>query len=99
MTKKRELSLCILPAIFLWIANALHIIFTWWAIAVGGSGMEMAVLFPLCFIQLPALILILAAVICMVIARDDRGMVIKNLIPLVIFVLQVVTFWFFAFSF
>ena len=96
MAQKRDLSFAKIPAGLLWITNIIHAIFTYWAISVGGTKMEMAALFPIFFIQLPSVLLLILTAISMLVARKDKKILIENAIPLIIYLLQVATFWFFA---
>lgn len=96
-TKKLDPSFARIPAILLWVTNALHLIFTAWAIDVGGSGMEMAVLFPLTFIEIPGSLILLASLLSMLIVKKHRRAVLENAIPFAIYVLQVAVFWLFAY--
>ena len=95
--QKHDPSFAKIPAILLWVTNALHLIFTIWAADVGGSGMEMAVLFPLVFIEIPSVLILLASVISMLIVRKHRRAVLENAIPFAIYLLQVAIFWGFAY--
>lgn len=96
-TKRLDPSFARIPAILLWVTNALHLIFTVWSIYVGGSGMEMAVLFPLAFIQIPGALILLASLLSTVIVRKYKRAVIENVVPAILYILQVAAFWFFAF--
>lgn len=97
MIHKNDLSFATIPAILLWITNVIHGLFTWWSISVGGSKMEMMVLLPLCFIQLPSLILLFIAAICMIVTRHTKSAVIRTAVPTVVYLLQVAVFWLFAY--
>lgn len=96
MVQQRDLSFAKIPAGLLWITNIIHAIFTYWAISVGGTKMEMAALFPIFFIQLPSVLLLLLTAISMLVARKDKKILLENAIPLIIYLMQVATFWFFA---
>ena len=96
MIHKNDLSFATIPAILLWITNVIHGLFTFWAISVGGSGLEMMVLLPLCFIQLPSLALLFVAVIGMIVTRHTKPAVIRTAVPMVIYLLQVAVFWLFC---
>ena len=96
MTQKRDLSFAKIPAGLLWITNIIHSVFTYWSITVGGTKMEMAALFPIFFIQLPSVLLLFLTAISMLVARRDKKILLENAIPLIIYLLQVATFWFFA---
>ncbi len=98
MAQRLDPSFARIPAILLWITNALHLIFTVWMIDVGGSGMEMMVLLPLFFLQLPSILLLLISALSMLIVRRHRPAVLENAIPFAIYLLQVAVFWFFAFN-
>lgn len=98
MGRKLDPSFARIPAILLCVTNVIQMPFTLWVIAVGGSKLEMFTLFPLFFIHLPSLILLFASVISMLIVRKHRSAVIENLIPAILYVLQVATFWIFAFN-
>lgn len=98
MAQKLDPSFARIPAILLWVTNVLHALFTWWAVSVGGSGMEMMVLLPLFFIQMPSILLLLISAISMIIVRKHRPAVLENAIPFAIYLLEVAVFWFFAFN-
>ncbi len=97
MAQRLDPSFARIPAILLWITNVLHLIFTVWVIDVGGSGLEMMVLLPLFFLQLPSILLLLISGLSMIIVRKHRRAVLENAIPAIIYILQVVAFWLFAF--
>ena len=96
MIQKNDFSFSIVPALLLWALNLIHAPFTWWSVSVGG-GMEMAVLFPLFFIQIPSVILLFISALCMIVVRHHKASVIKNAVPAIVYILQVATFWLFAF--
>ena len=96
MVQQRDLSFAKIPAGLLWITNIIHAIFTYWAISVGGTKMEMGALFPIFFIQLPSVLLVLFSAISMLVARKDKKILLENAVPLIIYLMQVATFWFFA---
>lgn len=96
--KRRDYSFAKIPAIFMWITNVIHSLFTLWAISVGGSGMEMMVLLPLTFVEIPSILILLISVISMIIARKERSLFLENLIPTAIYLIQVGVFWFFLFN-
>ena len=93
MIEQRDYSFARIPAILTWILNIIEALFTWWAIDAGGTGMEMAVLFPLFFIHIPSILLLLISFITMIIVRKDKSATLANLIPTVIYILQVLVFW------
>ena len=93
MIEQRDYSFAKIPAILTWILNVIEALFTWWAIDAGGTGMEMAVLFPLFFIHIPSILLLLISFITMIIVRKDKSATLANLIPTVIYILQVLVFW------
>ena len=97
MIQKNDFGFAIIPALLLWATNLLQGLFTWWSISVGGSGMEMAVLFPLFFIQVPSIILLVIGAIMLIVARHNRRVVRQTAIPMVIYILQVAVFWICAF--
>lgn len=98
MIHKNDLSFATIPAILLYITNVLHAFWTWCAISVGGTGMEMLVLLPIFFIQLPSVILLFIAIICMIVTRHTKHAVIRTAILTVIYLLQVAVFWIFCFN-
>ena len=93
MIEQRDYSFAKIPAILTWILNVIEALFTWWAIDAGGTGMEMAVLFPLFFIHIPSILLLLISFITMIIVRKDKSATLANLIPTAIYILQVLVFW------
>ena len=97
MTQRLDPSFARIPAILLWVTSVLHAPFTFWAFSVGGSGMEMMVLLPLCFIEMPSALLLFASALSMIIVRRHRPAVIENVIPFIIYLLEVAAFWIFAF--
>ena len=97
MIQKNGLGFAIIPALLLWATNLLQGLFTWWAISVGGSGMEMAVLFPLFFIQIPSIVLLVVSGIMLIVARHNKRVVRHTATPMIIYVLQVAVFWLCAF--
>ena len=97
MIQKNDFGFAIIPALLLWATNLLQGLFTWWAISVGGSGMEMAVLFPLFFIQIPSIVLLVIGAILLIEARHNRRVVRQTAIPMVIYILQLAVFWLCAF--
>ena len=98
MAQRLDPSFARIPAILLWVINVLHAPFAWWAASVGGAGMEMMVLLPIFFLHLPSILLLLVSAISMLIARKHKRAVLENAIPAIIYVLQVLAFWFFAFN-
>ena len=94
-TKKRDYSFAKIPAIFMWITNVIHSLFTLWAISVGGSRLEMMALLPITFVEIPSMLVLLASVVSMIIARKERSAFLENLIPTVVYLIQVGVFWFF----
>jgi predicted membrane protein len=99
MVQKQDLSFAKIPAGILWIVNIFHAPFLWWIASVGGSGMEMMTLLPICFIQMPSVLILLISAICMLIARKNKKIVVENLIPALIYIGQVAAFWFFAINY
>jgi hypothetical protein len=97
MIQKNGFGFAIIPALLLWATNLLQGLFTWWAISVGGSGMEMAVLFPMFFIQIPSIVLLVVSGIMLIVARRNKCVVAQTAIPMVIYLLQVLVFWLCAF--
>ena len=97
MIKQRDYSFAKIPAILTWILNVVEALFTWWAIDAGGTGMEMAVLFPLFFIHIPSILLLLVSFITMIVVRKNKPLALANLIPTVIYILQVAVFWLFVY--
>ena len=93
MIEQRDYSFARIPAILTWILNVIEALFTWWAIDAGGTGMEMGVLFPLFFIHIPSILLLLISFITMIIVRKDKSAMLANLIPTAIYILQVTVFW------
>ena len=90
MIQKNGFGFAIIPALLLWATNLLQGLFTWWAISVGGSGMEMAVLFPI-------IVLLVVSGIMLIVARRNKRVVAQTAIPMVIYLLQVLVFWLCAF--
>ena len=97
MIQRRDYSFAKIPAIFTWILNVIQALFTWWAIDVGGTGMEMAVLFPLFFIHIPSILPLLVSGITMIVVRKNKPALLGCLIPTTIYILQVTVFWLFVF--
>ena len=93
MVQNADYSFAIIPGILLWIANAFHSLFTFWAISVGGTKIEMAALFPIVFIEIPSVLPLIISVICMLIMRKNKRFLLKNIIPAVLYILQVAVFW------
>lgn len=79
-------------AIILWILNIAHVFWTYWAVGYG-TQMEMAVLFPICFLHIPALVPIIVAIVVAIMNRERRSVLIFNLVPVILLVLQVGLFW------
>lgn len=79
-------------AIIFWILNAVHALFTVWAVVANGE-LEMAVLFPLFFIQLPATIPFLVTFVTALLIRGERKDKTSALIPITLFLIQVSVFW------
>ena len=79
-------------AIIFWILNAAHILFTVWAVMVNGE-LEMAVLFPLFFIQLPATIPFLVTFVAALLIRGERKDKASAFVPIILFLIQLSVFW------
>lgn len=99
MVQKHDLSFAKIPAGLMWLVNIFHAPFLLWICSVGGSGLEMMALLPICFIQIPSVILLLISALCMLIARKDKKIVRENLIADLVYLAQVATFWFFALNY
>ena len=97
-SKKRDYSFAKIPAIFMWITNVIHSLFTLWAIDVGGSRLEMMALFPIIFVEIPSMMILLASVISMIATRKEKSAFLENLIPAIVYLIQVGVFWFFLFN-
>ncbi len=93
MIQKQNLSFATIPSILLWLVNLLHGFFTWWAVDAGGTGMEMGVLFPIFFVEIPGMLVLLICAICMIVVRKNRSLLVRTAVPAVVYILQLLVFW------
>lgn len=78
--------------IFFLILNIAHAPFTYWAIADGG-GMEMMVILPILFVQIPAVFAFVISSVIMIIGKKDKNSCISVVIFEALLALQSAFFW------